>query len=33
MKEYKYTINGNEYNVTIGEIECNIANVEVNGVA
>ena len=33
MKEYKYTINGNEYNVTIGEIEGNIANVEVNGVA
>ena len=31
MKEYKYTINGNEYKVTIGEIEGNIANVEVNG--
>ena len=33
MKDYKYVINGNEYNVTIGEIEGNIANVEVNGVA
>lgn len=33
MKEYKYTINGNEYKVTIGEIEGNIANVEVNGKA
>lgn len=33
MKEYKYTINGNEYKVTIGEIEGNIANVEVNGTA
>ena len=33
MKEYKYTINGNEYKVTIGEIEDNIANVEVNGTA
>ncbi len=31
MKEYKYTINGKEYKVTIGEIEDNIANVEVNG--
>ena len=32
MKEYKYTINGNKYNVTIGDIEENIAHVEVNGV-
>ena len=31
MKEYKYTINGKEYKVTIGEIGGNIANVEVNG--
>ena len=32
MKEYKYTINGNKYNVTIGDIEENIAHVEVKGV-
>ncbi|MBE6272778.1 MAG: acetyl-CoA carboxylase biotin carboxyl carrier protein subunit [Bacteroides sp.] len=31
MKEYKYKINGNLYNVTIGDIEDNIAHVEVNG--
>lgn len=31
MKEYKYKINGNLYKVTIGEIEDNIATVEVNG--
>jgi Acetyl/propionyl-CoA carboxylase, alpha subunit len=31
MKEYKYKINGNLYKVTIGDIEDNIANVEVNG--
>ena len=31
MKEYKYKINGNLYNVTIGDIEENIAHVEVNG--
>lgn len=31
MKEYKYKINGNLYKVTIGEIEDNIAHVEVNG--
>lgn len=31
MKEYKYTINGNVYKVTIGDIEENIAHVEVNG--
>ena len=32
MKEYKYKINGNVYKVAIGEIEDNIAQVEVNGV-
>lgn len=31
MKEYKYKINGNTYNVTINEVEENIATVEVNG--
>ena len=31
MKEYKYKINGNLYNVVIGDIEENIAHVEVNG--
>ena len=31
MKEYKYKINGNVYNVVIGDIEDNIAHVEVNG--
>lgn len=31
MKEYKYTINGNIYKVTIGDIEENVAHVEVNG--
>ena len=31
MKEYKYKINGNVYNVVIGAIEDNIAHVEVNG--
>ena len=31
MKEYKYKINGNMYNVVIGDIEENIAHVEVNG--
>lgn len=31
MKEYKYTINGNKYEVTIAGIEDNIANVIVNG--
>ena len=30
-KEYKYTINGNEYQVAIGEIVENIATVTVNG--
>ena len=31
MKEYKYKINGNLYNVVIGDIEDNMAHVEVNG--
>lgn len=31
MKEYKYTINGNKYAVTIENIEGNIAKVKVNG--
>ena len=31
MKEYKYTINGNQYEVEIGEIVDNIASVKVNG--
>ncbi len=31
MKEYKYKINGNTYKVAIGDIEGNIAQVEVNG--
>ena len=31
MKEYKYTINGTEYIVEIGDIVENIANVTVNG--
>ena len=31
MKEYKYTINGNKYEVSIDSIEGNIANVTVNG--
>ena len=33
MKEYKYKINGNSYKVNIGDIEDNVAQVEVNGVA
>lgn len=33
MKEYKYKINGNVYNVSVGDIEDNIAQVEVNGTA
>ncbi len=32
MKEYKYTIDGQKYEVAIGEIEGNIATVTVNGV-
>lgn len=31
MKEYKYKINGNEYKVTVGDIDGNMANIEVNG--
>ncbi len=33
MKEYKYKVNGNNYNVAVGDIEDNIVEVEVNGVA
>lgn len=33
MKEYKYKINGNTYKVAIGDIDDNVANVEVNGVS
>ncbi|MBQ1724860.1 MAG: biotin/lipoyl-binding protein [Muribaculaceae bacterium] len=32
MKEYKYKINGNDYTVAIGDINDNVAQVEVNGV-
>lgn len=32
MKEYKYKINGNTYNVAIGDIDGNKAHVEVNGI-
>ncbi len=32
MKEYKYRINGNLYSVKIGDIDNNLAKVEVNGV-
>lgn len=31
MKQYKYKINGNLYNVTVNDIEDNIVQVEVNG--
>ncbi|KAA6316404.1 Glutaconyl-CoA decarboxylase subunit gamma [termite gut metagenome] len=31
MKQYKYKINGNLYNVTVNDVEENIAHVEVNG--
>ena len=31
MKEYKIKINGNNYNVTIDEVEDTVAKVEVNG--
>ena len=31
MNEYKYKINGNIYTVTVGNIEDNIADIEVNG--
>lgn len=33
MKEYKYKINGENYNVTINEVGATTAQVEVNGVA
>ena len=33
MKEYKYKINGNEYNVAIIDLDGNKAAVEVNGVS
>ena len=32
MKEYKYKINGTEYKVSVGDIENNEVNIEVNGV-
>ena len=32
MKEYKYKINGNNYTVAVGDIDENVAQVEVNGV-
>ena len=32
MKEYKYKVNGNTYNVSIGDIDDSVAQVEVNGV-
>ncbi len=31
MKEYKYKINGNEYTVAVGDVEGNIAKIELNG--
>ena len=31
MKEYKYTINGNKYEVVVGDINDNIATLTVNG--
>ncbi len=31
MKEYKYKINGNVYNVSVGDIDDGIAQIEVNG--
>lgn len=31
MKQYKYKINGKEYNVTVNSVEDNIASLEVNG--
>lgn len=31
MKEYKYKINGTNYTVAVGDIENNVATVEVNG--
>lgn len=32
MKEYKFKINGNSYNVSVSQIDNNTAQVEVNGV-
>jgi biotin carboxyl carrier protein len=32
MKEYKYKINGNTYKVSVGDIDNNVAQVEVNGI-
>ena len=32
MKQFKYTINGNVYNVTVNKVEDSLAEVEVNGV-
>jgi biotin carboxyl carrier protein len=31
MKEYKYKINGNPYNVVVKDVQDNVAQVEVNG--
>ena len=31
MKQYKYKINGSDYDITINDVEDNIAHVEVNG--
>ncbi|MDR2120993.1 MAG: biotin/lipoyl-binding protein [Tannerella sp.] len=31
MKQFKYTINGNIYNVTVNKVEDTVAEVEVNG--
>jgi len=33
MKNFKYTINGNSYDVVINGIEDNVADVEVNGIS
>jgi len=33
MKEYKYKINGKEFNVAINKVEDSVAEVEVNGIA
>ena len=33
MKEYKYKINGNIYKVSVGDIDNNVAHVQVNGTA
>ena len=32
MKEYKYKINGNNYNVSVGDLDDNKVEVLVNGV-